>query len=72
MIISYFYSSKNCFKVIKESKDTLKDFNEHFTLVSNPEDVMKNVINSIKISLLNIGHSTEEILFTLKEIIPIS
>lgn len=32
---------------------------------------MKNVINSIKISLLNIGHSTEEILFTLKEIIPI-
>ena len=68
----YTHSSKNGFKVIKESsKEILKDFNEIFSLISNPEDVMKNFINSIKINLLNIGHSTEEILFTLKEIIPI-
>lgn len=66
-----FFSSNNAFNIIKYSKDVLNDFKENFSIVSNPEVVMKNIINSIKIILLNIGHSTEEILFTLKEIIPI-
>ena len=49
----------------------MNDFILHVNAISDPEFVMKNVINSIKIGLLNIGNSTEEILFTLKEIIPI-
>lgn len=67
-----FYSSKNAFKVIIESKTTiLKDFTEQFKLISNSEHVMKNVINSIKFGLLNIGYSTEKIIFTVKEIFPL-
>lgn len=65
VFISLIYRTSNIFDSLlqENSFETFQNFKFN-------ELLMKNMVNSIKKELFNIGNSTEEIIFKLKELIP--